>query len=213
MDWAWGDNEEWNTVQQNVISQTVVWGVLLPFHWHCYQRRISPTKTSVLQLQPFLDFAAILAGFENPALKASVSPYDSALASRWEAQQGERAHISLDQDRLPWTFLISANIGISKEKNATVVLPTARGKTYLPKQICPSFGYLNWNTLSQTLVNRRGQLHFSAASYSLKKNIGSGILQDVHLQSGFKNLVYVWGSEWPIKCGKWSVMCCFLIWR
>lgn len=70
MDWTWEDNEEWNTVQQNVISQTVVWGALLPFHWDCYYRWISPTKTSIPRVQHFLDFAVIEAGFENPALKA-----------------------------------------------------------------------------------------------------------------------------------------------
>lgn len=70
MDWTWENNEEWNTVQQNVISQTVVWGALLPFHWDCYYRWISPTKTSIPRVQHFLDSAVIEAGFENLALKA-----------------------------------------------------------------------------------------------------------------------------------------------
>lgn len=117
MDWTWEDNEEWNTVQQNVISQTVVWGALLPFHWDCYYRWISPTKTSIPRVQHFLDFAAIEAGFENPALKAD--RVSAPMRLLWHRDEGwigrERTYIFRSR-LLLWTFLISADIQISKEK-------------------------------------------------------------------------------------------------
>lgn len=86
MDWTWEDNEEWNTAQQNVISQTVVWGALLPFHWDCYYRWISPTKTSIPRVQHFLDSAAIEAGFENPALKAD--RVSAPMRQLWHRDEG-----------------------------------------------------------------------------------------------------------------------------
>lgn len=160
MDWTWEDNEEWNTVQQNVISQTVVWGALLPFHRDCYYRWISPTKTSMPRVQHFLDFAAIQAGFENPALKASVGPNDAALASRWRLNgKRESTYISWDQDCLLWTFLISVRVWISKEKDASLgcCLPSLLLVTKLislnTEIICFSLEVLNWTEerLSVTL--------------------------------------------------------------
>lgn len=124
MDWTWEDNEEWNTVQRNVISQTVVWGALLPFHWDCYYRWISPTKTSIPRVQHFLDFAAIEAGFEKPGFESgqSVSPNEAALALRWRLN-GKRAHIYLKiQDRLHEHFLLVRIFRSQRRKNATAAL-------------------------------------------------------------------------------------------
>lgn len=117
MDWTWEDNEEWNTVQQNVISQTVVWGALLPFQWDCYYRWISPTKTFNSSGAAFPGFCSDRGRLWKPGFESgqSVSPNEAALASRWRLNR-KRAHISLDQDCLLWTFLISADIQISKEK-------------------------------------------------------------------------------------------------
>lgn len=101
MDWTWEDNEEWNTAQQNVISQTVVWGALLPFHRDCYYRWISSTKTSIPRVQHFLDFAAIEAGFEKPGFESgqSVSSNEAALALRWRLNR-KRAHTYIFRSRM-----------------------------------------------------------------------------------------------------------------
>lgn len=136
MDWTWEDNDEWNTAQQNVISQTVVWGTLLPFHWDCYYRWISPTKTSIPRLQHFLDFAMIEAGFENLALKTARVSAPMRQLWHWDEGWIGRERTSLDEDCLLWAFLISADIQL-KGKNATVGLLSgiidACGNTDQPK--------------------------------------------------------------------------------
>lgn len=108
-DWTWEDNEEWNTVQLNVISHTLAGEALLPFLWDCYYRWIFTDKDINSSAQHFLDFAAIRAGFENPALKVGDNCSHAALASRWRLNgEKELTYISSDQDCLLWTFLINA---------------------------------------------------------------------------------------------------------
>lgn len=96
MDWTWEDNEEWNTAQQNVISQTVVWGALLPFRRDCYYRWISPTKASIPPVQHFPGFCSDRGRLWKPGFESgpSVSPNEAALALRWRLNR-KGAHIYL----------------------------------------------------------------------------------------------------------------------
>lgn len=93
IDWTWEDNEEWNTVQQNVISQTLVRGALLPFLWDCYYRWISPTKTSI----PWYSISWILQWYRQPlknwALKAGVSSNDARFGIVMKVQWDWSSHV------------------------------------------------------------------------------------------------------------------------
>lgn len=96
MDWTWEYNEEWNTAQQNVISQTVVWGALLPFRRDCYYRWISPTKASIPPVQHFPGFCSDRGRLWKPGFESgpSVSPNEAALALRWRLNR-KGAHMYL----------------------------------------------------------------------------------------------------------------------
>ena len=131
-DWTWEYNEEWNTAQQNVISLPVVWGSLLPFHWDCFHRWSSPTKTSA-----FPGFCGDTCRLWKPSFERKCQPQWFFSGIQMKALQDVSAYITSDQDCLLWTFLISVGIQMSKEKKchcgSAIFHHSCFRRTYQPK--------------------------------------------------------------------------------